>query len=112
MAYVDSTYYAATYGGKLVNSDDFIRLSSMATAYINQVTQGRITVDVTDPVKMATCAVMDELFKQEKGPEIASESAGKESRSYVASGKSSEQKLNEAARVWLASTGLLYRGLE
>jgi hypothetical protein len=111
MAYVDFTYYTATYGGTLVKSADFIRISSMATAYIDQVTQGKIAGDVTDPIKMATCALMDELFKQEKGPEIASESAGKESRSYVASGKSNEQKLNDVIKMWLSNTGLLYRGL-
>lgn len=111
MSYVDYTYYTGTYGGKLVKNEDFIRLSSKATAYVNMITQGRIGSNVTDPIKMATCAVMDEMYNQEKGPEIASESSGKESRSYVASGKSNNQKLYEEVKPWLINTGLLYRGL-
>ncbi|MEO1815331.1 MAG: hypothetical protein ABGU93_07080 [Acetobacterium sp.] len=111
MSCIDYTYYTETYGGKLVKNEDFIRLSSKATAYVNMIAQGRIGSNVTDPIKMAICAVMDEMYNQEKGLEIASESSGKESRSYVASGKSNNQKLYEEAKPWLVNTGLLYRGL-
>ncbi|URN85154.1 hypothetical protein [Acetobacterium wieringae] len=108
MAYVDYTYYTGTYGGKISDSD-FTRLSLLASIYIDTITNNRI-VETTEPVKMASCAVIDALKKQET-PEVASESSGKESRSYVQSGKTQDQKLYAAAYPWLINTGLLYRGL-
>lgn len=109
MAYVDYTYYTGDYGGK-VSESDFFRLSLLATIYIDAITSNRIGSDVTESVKMATCAVVDAL-KGNETMEIASESSGKESRSYVQSGKTQDQKLYDAAYPWLIGTGLLYRGL-
>lgn len=109
MAYVDYTYYKDTYGGKKVSESDFLRLSLLANIYVDTITNGRI-IEVTEVVKMATCSVMDE-FKNQETPEVASESSGKESRSYVQSGKTQDQKFYAAAYPWLINTGLLYRGL-
>jgi len=107
--YADYVYYIGEYGGKKVSTVDFNRLSLLASMYIDNETKNRI-VETTDTIKMCMCALVDELQDQTE-PEVASETSGKESRSYVKSEKTDNQKLYEIIERWLASTGLLYRGL-
>lgn len=112
MAYADYPYYRDIYGGSAISEAAFTRLALLAEAQINQMTFGRINPDepIAEAVKSAVCAVAEELSRQEQGPEKASESVGKQSVTYVVSGKSNEQKCRDIAYPFLAGTGLLYRG--
>ncbi|MDO5433825.1 hypothetical protein [Eubacterium sp.] len=113
MAYADYSYYTDRYGGTVIPEAAFTRLALLAETQIDQMTFGRIKSDepIAEAVKNAVCSVAEELSRQEQGPEKASESVGKQSVSYVASGKSNAQKCYDAAYPFLINTGLLYRGL-
>lgn len=84
-----------------------------ASAYLDILTLDKITDDWTtdERVKNACCAVADVYAKQDAGGEVASESNHGVSRTYVASGKSTDKQLYDAAVLYLANTGLLYRGV-
>lgn len=114
MIYADYTYYISIYGGNKVSESDFMRLARMASAYIDAVTFGKAEnasdAKIEGKIKDACCAVCDVIAQEENGGEIASASNDGYSESYVASGKSAEQKRYEAAAVFLLPTGLLYAG--
>lgn len=123
-AYVDYTYYTTTYLGEAISAADFPRLALRASATIDNLTFDRAAPIVTvatdtatiDKIKMATCAVAEELQKQDQAggaDGIQSESVGVNSVTYSAN--SSKQLTNEtrqskAAKLYLASTGLMFRG--
>lgn len=123
-AYADFTYYSTEYLGTAIASADFPRLALRATAVIDQITFNRAVVimDANTPestvaaIQNATCAVAEEIQTQEQSGNIdgvTSESVGSHSTSY---GKGSRaamtnlQKQIEAAKVYLANTGLLFAG--
>lgn len=115
MVYADYVYYTETFGGKMINEADFLRLSRLASAYIDQITFGNAQ-KATDEIvlyklKDACCAVCECLQTEENGGEIASATNDGYSESYVTSGKTAEQKKYETARTFLSSTGLLYAGV-
>lgn len=115
MVYADYVYYTETFGGKMINEADFLRLSRLASAYIDQITFGNAQ-KATDEIvlyklKDACCAVCECLQTEENGGEIASATNDGYSESYVTSSKTSEQKRYEIASMFLASTGLLYAGV-
>lgn len=114
MIYADYDYYNGEYAGKEIPEADFSRLSRQASAYIDSVTYGNAE-KVTDSkieskLSDACCAVCELLYKQEQGGEVASESNDGASVSYVTSSKSPEQRMYDAAAMYLANTGLLYAG--
>lgn len=113
MSYADSDYYKSVYHGAMSDAD-FERLSRKASAYLDSLTFGRIKDDWTGDarVKDACCAVAEQLYQQEQGGEIASESTGGWSRSYVTAGKTAAASLRDTARRYLSNTGLLYRGVD
>lgn len=114
MIYADFEYYRDVFHGtKIKEQAEFEGLAVKATADLDMLTFGRINPEapISEAVKNAVCAVAEELSRQEQGPEKASESVGKQSVSYVASGKSNAQKCYDAAYPFLINTGLLYRGL-
>lgn len=112
---IDSDYYINTYGGTLVPSNIFIRISRQATYFVNNICQERLrdNSNVTEDVKLAICAVMDKMYTVEcDGGIKQSETTGRHSVTYA----SSEENLNstniyyKTALTYLADTGLLYRG--
>ena len=112
MAYADYTFYTGTYKGNAIALADFDRLVTRASSYIDHITFGRATSYSTDDaVKMAACSVADTILAEENGGELTSQTVGSWSRSYVTSNKTSDQRLYDAARMYLAYTGLLYRGV-
>lgn len=113
MAYADYEYYKNQYNGNAIPASDFPRLAIRASAYLDSITFGRISSDaVSDKVKMATCAIADLYYKDEKGGELASETVGSYSRSFnKAKPKTLEVKLWTEAVMYLGNTGLLYRGI-
>lgn len=112
MPYADYTYYCSEYRGTLPEAD-FDRLSRRASAYLDNITLGRIQGEwFTDSrVKDACCATAEEIGRQEQGGEVTGETVGKWSRSYATSGESAAARLYDTAVWYLAVTGLLYRGM-
>lgn len=123
-AYVTYTYYTTTFLGTAISSADFNALALRASAVIDQVTFARAAAIITattpaatvDLIKMATCAVAEELQRQgsDGGTDgIASESVGAFSVSYTANSSkqmTAEAKQSKAAKLYLWSTGLMYKG--
>lgn len=112
MAYATYVFYTDTYKGNAIASADFDRLATRASSYIDHLTLGRASsYSAGDEVKMAACSVAEVLDKEEKGGELASQTVGSWSRSYVTSGKTLDQRLYDAVKLYLAYTGLLYGGI-
>lgn len=117
MPYANFEYYTKTFGGTMAE-DDFKRLSRQASAYLDFVCFDRIK-SVTDEetmakVKEACCALADTYLLNEQGGGIASETNDGISVTYV-NGKtaiSEEQRLYQAAQIYLGHTGLMYRGVD
>lgn len=61
--YADYDYYTVVYCGNAVTSDAWPRLAVQADAYLNRITFGRLAHEeyVSEPVKMAACAVAETL---------------------------------------------------
>ena len=118
MAYADFTYYEDTFLGTTIAEADFPRLALRASAVIDQITFGRAATDTDNEtaIKNAMCAVAEEIQTQESAGSvdgITSESQGRYSVSYGSNSsktKSSQSKLEDAAKVWLANTFLLFPG--
>lgn len=113
--YADYTFYLNDYKGQVVEAD-FSRLSVLATAHINRITNNRAknaTETDLEAVKMAMCAVIDELHKQEQGGIIASESNDGISKSYVTGSvvKTATQRVYAVAELYLSETNLLFVGV-
>ncbi len=110
MLTVDYEFYTGTYHGTLTE-DEFTRASVFASAYLDELTLGRITdaQSGTDrqAVKLALCAVCDARAVDERRDGIAAESNDGISVSY----EKSTGSLYNAAALYLAPTGLLYRGV-
>lgn len=117
MRYAEFEYYKNEYGGEMAEKD-YQRLSRQASAYLDLITSDRIqTVTeerIMEKVKDACCAVADAFLLNENGGGIASETNDGISVSYVngAGSKTDEQRLYDAALIYLGCTDLLYRGVE
>ena len=114
MAYASYSDYQVLYGGSLLTQEQFERYAGQAGDYLELLTYGRCAAPleavVEQAVHKACCAVTEELYRQEQQPaQLRSHRVGQWSRSY-APGKSREQAIADAARVYLAGTGLLWRG--
>ncbi len=111
MMTVDYAFYTDTYHGALTE-DGFSRASVFASAYLDELTMGRITDRLGEKdrlaVKLALCAVCDARAVDEQRDGIAAESNDGISVSY----DKSTGRMYNAAALYLASTGLLYRGVE
>lgn len=112
--YADHKFYTDTFYGTL-SEEDFKRLSVRATAEINRITFNRAATATgadLEAVKLAQCAVVEELYKIEMGGDIASESNDGVSRSYASgAARSKMQRIVEAARVYLDTTNLCFAGV-
>ena len=115
--YADFAYYRDTYSGILTEAE-YRRFSVRAAAEINRITSNKAktaTGEDLEAVKMAECAVIDELSYQSFGGsgDVTSESNDGISRSYAtgAVSKSSRQRIDAAAFTWLSNTNLLFVGI-
>lgn len=117
-AYATYEYYVSSYGGDL-SSDAFSKQIGKASAFISYLTMGRSTGE-TDAEQMAACAVAD-VYAASAGRltsgGISSENNDGYSVTYAdaVNGEAIEETVNRraaaAARMYLANTGLLYRGV-
>ena len=103
MAYADYVYYLSKYGGDELGEAAFKQASREASAYIDQVTFGRISPEneTPDEVKKAVCAASEVIARRNRGrfekpAGVKSESVGKHSVNY--SNDDSGDYLNESAR--------------
>lgn len=124
MSYATYLQYTTDYLGTLIASADFAALALRASAYIDQFTFSRaspIVVAGTETanialIMMATCAVAEELQNIDTSGStsgIKSESIGNNSVTYMDGAfatLSTTAKLSKAAKLYLASTGLMFPG--
>ncbi len=114
MIYADFSYYQTEYAGTMKQAD-FLRLARRASAYLDTLTFGRVSQYAdTTRIQDACCSVADAMLLNENGGGIASESNDGISVNYIAGvskAKTDDQRLYEAAALYLAGTGLLYRGV-
>lgn len=115
--YADYAYYSGTFNG-ILTEIEYNRLVVRASAEIDRITSGRARTakgETLEAVKMAECAVVDELSLQAIGGsgDVTSESNDGISRSYATGvvSKSSRQRIDAAAFTWLNNTNLLYVGI-
>lgn len=110
MMYADYIYYLDVHGGAMPE-EDFRRLARKASAYLDQVTMGRaVSMACDNRIKDACCAVAEEYLAQERGT-VVSETNDKHSITMAREEKSGNARLYEAAALYLANTGLLFRGV-
>jgi hypothetical protein len=120
MSYVDFTYYTGTFLGTAIAESDFPRLALRASSTIDMLTFQRAAAIADDPtidlIAMATCAVAEviQAVEADGGTDgITSEGIGSSRVTYAPNSSASrktKQKYSEAAGLYLASTGLMYRG--
>ncbi len=119
MSYADYDFYINNYGGNLIPSENFDFWARKSTQYIRTNTFGNIdeTQSIIESVKMCCCEIADQLYSQDKRKNrqgITSEKVGEHSISYESAeaiNKAEKEILKQILIVWLANTGLLYRGL-
>ena len=119
-AYADYTFYVDEYRGSAISAADFPRLAMRASVVIDQVTFGQAApivtaatdTDTIDLIQRATCAVAEEIQRADDGGVIQSERVGQHSVTYAVSTVSDERRQVKAAKLYLAVTGLMYRGLD
>lgn len=123
-AYIDYTFYSDTYHGSLIPVADFDPLALAASAVIDQVTFDRASqviaadtdTDLIEKIKLATCAVADEVYRQNEvgiSGRISSERVGQYSVTYVndlSRSNSDTERLSRKAKLFLGNTGLMYKG--
>lgn len=113
--YADFKFYKDTYHGG-ASETEYSRLAVRAAAYVDRMTFGRAKTAKgadLDAVKMAECAIVDELVTQEQGGIVTSETNDGISRSYATGSvvKSSTQRIYAAAEVFLCNTNLCFAGV-
>ncbi len=110
VAYADVTYYRDSFLGFLIPEGQFPTYAARASEYLDSLTFGAIPADVPDAVRMACCAVAEEGYRLELG-RVASERAGDYTVTYETGGRAGKERLHEAALMYLADTGLVFRGV-
>lgn len=116
--YVDYEYYSNTYGGKTIPKDSFDVVEKRAEAVLHRITFDRVKQlpEIPDLVKDAICAMAEVRYQEEKKqPGLKSETIDGYSVTYESSGgtagaSGTVKLMYEEAKVYLANTGLLYRG--
>lgn len=117
MTYVNYSYYTETYKGTSVPLTTFDNLAIQASYFIDYITFNRVKEldTVPDEVKMAVCSVIDTQYKLDNdGGVKVSESIGRHSVTYASANANTteDKKKYNAAKMYLAHTGLLYRGVK
>ena len=118
--YADYCFYSNAYKGNVLEPTEFPRLAMRATIFLNYYTRGKATQD-NEAVKLACCALAEQyqsIVKSKSAAasengEMQSQSVGAYSVTYRSSAEVSanaEAELRRIAQMYLAGTGLLYRG--
>jgi hypothetical protein len=99
------------YKGNTISESDFGRLAIRAGSYLDKLTGGRISDPPSESIKMATCAVAEAWQVNEQGGEIASQSVGSWTKTFTPKVKSDNQRLYEAAILYLDASNIIARWL-
>lgn len=126
--YTDYDFYTDIYKGNMPD-DDFDRLITRASYEVRKNIFNRDITGYEEEVQMATCSVVDILFKIEQletkketimsNQALKSESVGDYSRTFDTASVSDidiqisnqKEKIKEELKTYILSTGLLYRGV-
>ncbi len=114
--YADSDYYSKHYYDvtcepAIPAQEQFVYLRH-ADAMLNSFFAiNKPSEPYPEEVKLACCAIADIIYIDGQTDGIASENTDGYSVSYDKNSKSTKQKAYEAAAMYLADTGLLYRGI-
>ena len=102
--YATYVYYTGTYKGNSIPESDFDRLILRASSYLDRIS-GDTVKDTSDDdsVKMAACAVAEAWQTNEQGGDVVSQSVGSWSKSFQRKAKSDDDRLLEAAKLYLGS---------
>jgi len=114
---VDYFWYKENYGGAL-DQETFQRLSKQGFLFADALTEYRLSKrwaalpeGVQSAVMAAVCAYADQAQVEESGGPVASETNDGLTRTFAnREGATAQGRLSAALRVYLAPTGLLYRG--
>lgn len=124
MNYADEKYYTDTYlcGKKAVITTAFSYYARKASQIIDRYTFGRVdSNNIPECVKMCCCEVAEHLYTNDTATDngtknnVTSERIGDLSVSYggaEAQSKATAANVRSAIYLWLADTGLLYRGVQ
>lgn len=107
IAYADTAFYADVYHGSL-NGAELERSLRRANAYIGALML-RSPSPVPDEVKYAVCEIADMYNTEDSRSGIVSENNDGYSVTYD-NNRTAENKAYDIAVLYLANTGLLYRG--
>ena len=116
--YADYAFYGSQYYGSTIPPGEFPRLAGRASEYIDYITSGHIE-GAEHKIKLAVCAIAEEMYKQEQGGEVVMRTVGPWTEQYAttsgAGGSNSSvsslsHKMYTLAMRYLADTGLMYRG--
>lgn len=126
---IDYNYYSKVYGGSSIPESSFDKYSTKSSSQINLFTSNRITDDnITESIKNAVCGVAELIYNQEMlvnkieddSKEVASETVGPHSKSYVNKSNLKSQRIltkeelnKECYRIcytYISNTGLMFRG--
>lgn len=116
MLYATYDYYQNIYCGTMTE-DEFRRHIRSASAYLDQITFGRVgALAEGDPLQSrvadACCAVAEASLLNQRGGNVVSESNDGISKTYAGVGQKTDmQRMYESAALYLSGTGLLYRGV-
>lgn len=117
----DFEFYALNYKGSVIPNDEAFESAVVeAKAYVDALITDRSNLRyafVEEAYKMAICAAADEIYKAntaDEGGVLVSESVGNHSKSYKDTALTMQERStakNSKVRMFLANTGLLYRGI-
>lgn len=120
MAYADYEFYRTEFRGGKLSEEEFNAHAERASALLDGYTFGRITDDVfiVSPklgrkIRLACCALCEDMQFVAEGGGISSESVDGYQVSYatsVSKSRSEMRRYSDTVKVYLASSGLLYRG--
>ncbi|MDD2970193.1 MAG: hypothetical protein PHT21_11590 [Lachnospiraceae bacterium] len=120
--YADYKFYTEEFKGSTIPDTAFLNAILRASIFVKYITFNRVDETSTpEEVKLAACAVAEVFYKDmlardEAGREKASENNDGYSVSYVTSANSQsetvEKKAYKEALMYLADTGLMYRGMK
>lgn len=136
MIYADYDYYTNVFLGNAIAEEEFPRMAAQASRYIDYITRNKAEKKADLPAVKDCCCSLAERYQMIDAAErlaihsvkagsadtaeVSSETVGSWSRSYRSGGDSAQSAaqaaadgrsiLLETARMYLANTGLLYRG--
>ena len=116
-AYVDYTFYDATYKGIAIPEASFARIALRAADILDRLSFQRVEDDTDNTVAIqnASCAIADIFYniEQSGASGLKSEKTGQTTQTYMDRSEKARppmQRYTDAAQMYLSDTTLLYRG--